>query len=90
MHRLTATDTPMVRYTRTIFPSYAPVVAGLFFRIEKGSNPFDLNPLYYSIGQSQTIEAVSTSIFVTTNGNCVWSTSIPYKINDNVCPLGIV
>ena len=23
MHRLTATDTPMVRYTRTIFPSYA-------------------------------------------------------------------
>ena len=24
MHRLTATDTPMVRYTRTIFPSYAP------------------------------------------------------------------
>mgnify|MGYP003375220933 CR=1 FL=1 len=22
-HRLTATDTPMVRYTRTIFPSYA-------------------------------------------------------------------
>ena len=25
MHRLTATDTPMVRYTRTIFPSYAIV-----------------------------------------------------------------
>ena len=25
MHRLTATDTPMVRYTRTIFPSYATV-----------------------------------------------------------------
>ena len=25
MHRLTATDTPMVRYTRTIFPSYAAV-----------------------------------------------------------------
>ncbi len=24
MHRLTATDTPMVCYTRTIFPSYAP------------------------------------------------------------------
>ena len=23
MHRLTATDTPMVRYTRTIFPPYA-------------------------------------------------------------------
>ena len=23
IHRLTATDTPMVRYTRTIFPSYA-------------------------------------------------------------------
>lgn len=23
MHRLTATNTPMVRYTRTIFPSYA-------------------------------------------------------------------
>ena len=23
MHRLTATDAPMVRYTRTIFPSYA-------------------------------------------------------------------
>ena len=57
---------------------------------QKGSNPFDLNPLYYSIGQSQTIEVVSTSISVTTNGNCVWSTSIPYKINDNVCPLGIV
>ena len=61
-----------------MFPSKMPflnlmtlVVAGLFFRIEKGSNPFDLNPLYYSIGQSQTIEAVSTSIFVTTNGNCV-------------------
>ena len=26
MHRLTATDTPMVRYTRTIFPSYALAV----------------------------------------------------------------
>ncbi len=26
MHRLTATDTPMVRYTRTIFPSYAEKV----------------------------------------------------------------
>ena len=25
MHRLTATDTPMVRYTRTIFPSYAHI-----------------------------------------------------------------
>lgn len=25
MHRLTATDTPMVRYTRTIFPSYADI-----------------------------------------------------------------
>ena len=24
MHRLTATDTLMVRYTRTIFPSHAP------------------------------------------------------------------
>lgn len=28
MHRLTATDTPMVRYTRTIFPSYANVQKG--------------------------------------------------------------
>lgn len=28
MHRLTATDTPMVRYTRTIFPSYANSVHG--------------------------------------------------------------
>ena len=27
MHRLTATDTPMVRYTRTIFPSYAPLLS---------------------------------------------------------------
>ena len=26
MHRLTATDTPMVRYTRTIFPSYALIL----------------------------------------------------------------
>ena len=26
MHRLTATDTPMVRYTRTIFPSYALLI----------------------------------------------------------------
>ena len=36
MHRLTATDTPMVRYTRTIFPSYALafslVILGYFFR----------------------------------------------------------
>ncbi len=27
MHRLTATDTPMVRYTRTIFPSYATPIS---------------------------------------------------------------
>ena len=29
MHRLTATDTPMVRYTRTIFPSYARITNGI-------------------------------------------------------------
>ena len=29
MHRLTATDTPMVRYTRTIFPSYAELIEEL-------------------------------------------------------------
>lgn len=34
MHRLTATDTPMVRYTRTIFPSYAVYNMKLEKRIE--------------------------------------------------------
>ena len=29
MHRLTATDTPMVRYTRTIFPSYAKIMKNM-------------------------------------------------------------
>ena len=29
MHRLTATDTPMVRYTRTIFPSYAHIATSI-------------------------------------------------------------
>ena len=29
MHRLTATDTPMVRYTRTIFPSYADYIQNI-------------------------------------------------------------
>ena len=33
MHRLTATDTPMVRYTRTIFPSYAGDYVGINGRI---------------------------------------------------------
>jgi hypothetical protein len=32
IHRLTATDTPMVRYTRTIFPSYASWVFVLLHR----------------------------------------------------------
>ena len=71
-------------------PNPIQIYCALFFVYKKAQILFDLNPLYYSIGQSQTIEVVSTSISVTTNGNCVWSTSIPYKINDNVCPLGIV
>ena len=32
IHRLTATDTPMVRYTRTIFSPYAP--AFLLFQLQ--------------------------------------------------------
>lgn len=35
MHRLTATDTPMVRYTRTIFPSYADHSPTLFLIVLK-------------------------------------------------------
>ena len=35
MHRLTATDTPMVRYTRTIFPSYAKKIADYVFGVMK-------------------------------------------------------
>lgn len=38
MHRLTATDTPMVRYTRTIFPSYAINIYLLLY-----SNDFYIN-----------------------------------------------
>lgn len=39
MHRLTATDTPMVRYTRTIFPSYAVLIStfntSIFIELKK-------------------------------------------------------
>lgn len=35
MHRLTATDTPMVRYTRTIFPSYADFGYPIHFTIRE-------------------------------------------------------
>ena len=39
MHRLTATDTPMVRYTRTIFPSYAKEVKNnLVIKIKNAFN----------------------------------------------------
>ena len=38
IHRLTATDTPMVRYTRTIFPSYAIKSDGLIDFDLKTSN----------------------------------------------------
>ena len=41
MHRLTATDTPMVRYTRTIFPPYAnklrPLTDTILDHIKKSS-----------------------------------------------------
>ncbi|WP_462289322.1 ATP-binding protein [Holdemanella biformis] len=32
MHRLTATDTPMVCYTRTIFPSYAKIIQEVLYK----------------------------------------------------------
>lgn len=40
MHRLTATDTPMVRYTRTIFPSYAEYADKSYFYYDWLSRDF--------------------------------------------------
>ena len=45
MHRLTATDTPMVRYTRTIFPSYALVQLFFHFKIHDIVNKTGCNQL---------------------------------------------
>ena len=43
MHRLTATDAPMVRYTRTIFPSYAE-----YETVAMGDSENDLPMLEYA------------------------------------------
>lgn len=53
MHRLTATDTPMVRYTRTIFPSYANIHNSSFNSVVFKSEWNDiLWPMDYSTFES--------------------------------------
>ena len=55
MHRLTATDTPMVRYTRTIFPSYAATkIRNIFY--------CDWNRKIYLCDVSKTQTKVSLAI----------------------------
>ena len=51
MHRLTATDTPMVRYTRTIFPSYADQ-DGKHLKISKKGNKYLRCLLFLAVGCS--------------------------------------
>lgn len=56
MHRLTATDTPMVRYTRTIFPSYADllIVADCNYHVFFKTDISDISGLpYEEIGKEQ-------------------------------------
>ena len=50
MHRLTATDTPMVRYTRTIFPSYAPSLELMLPAFTSSINRYRYSHWYLFIG----------------------------------------
>ena len=60
MHRLTATDTPMVRYTRTIFPSYANIKI-------KGKNPYDV--LAFTLTQKCSAQC-EKQVSLFTGGTC--------------------
>ena len=58
MHRLTATDTPMVRYTRTIFPSYAneETTDTDMEYLKNNFDPFKYVPTFYYIKKNKVID----------------------------------
>ena len=60
MHRLTATDTPMVRYTRTIFPSYAPIMAEEYK--DQSENPNTQNMTFEERFESMVIKEYDSRI----------------------------